>query len=397
MTPGRAIIVGGSIGGLFAALLLRRRGWAVRVFERVPTPLASRGAGIITHPQLRAVLETLGLDTVHDFGVAVAERITLARDGAVVGRYPCAQVATSWDRVFSMLRGALPDECYVMGAEFAGVEWTPDGVRVRFAGGRVETGTLLVGADGIRSAVRGALLPEAAPLYAGYAAWRGLLNEAAVPASLMDVFAFGLPPGEQVLGYPVAGEGNDLRPGRRRYNLVWYRPADERTGLAALLTDTEGVRHESSIPPTLIRPAVLADMRAAARALLAPVFAQVVEATPMPLLQPIFDLESPRIGFEQAALLGDAAFVARPHVGAGVTKAAEDAVCLAEALAAEPDLAAALRRYDAERCPASRRVVQRGRHLGSYLQAEQSSEERAAAARHQTVEAVMAETALLDW
>ena len=64
---------------------------------------------------------------------------------------------------------------------------------------------------------------------------------------------FCLPPGEQFLGYPVAGPDNDLRPGHRRYNVVWYRPADEATKLPWLLTDESGVTHAISIPPPLIR------------------------------------------------------------------------------------------------------------------------------------------------
>ena len=381
--------------------MLRKQGWDVQVFERVATPLASRGAGIVTHPELRRILEGLGLDTHRDFGVEIRQRMTLARDGSLVGTFECPQVATSWDRVFRMLRGALPDECYVYGAELTDVEMLPDGVRAVFADGRTAEGALLVGADGVRSSVRQLLLGEVAPRYAGYVAWRGLLAEAEMPAQaradLFERFGFCLPPGEQMLGYPVAGENNDLRVGHRRYNFVWYRPADKAV-LADLLTDATGHTHALSIPPPLIRPAVLDAMRTAAAATLAPVFAQVVAATKLPFLQPIYDLESPRLAFPRAVLLGDAAFVARPHVGAGVTKAAEDAACLAASLSAEPDMTLALTRYEAERLPAGQRIVRRGRHLGAYMQAEMTTdEERAAASRHYTPEAVMAETAVLDF
>ena len=382
-------------------MLLRQRGWDAQVYERVAKPLASRGAGIITHPQLRRILEQLGLDPHHDFGVAVQERVTLARDGSVAGTHGCEQVATSWDRLFRMLRGALPDNCYIAGAEFAGVEPAPEGVRVHFADGRSAEGALLVGADGVRSAVRQAVVGEVTPGYAGYVAWRGLLHEAEMPpaahAALFGRFGFCLPPGEQMLGYPVAGEANDLRPGHRRYNFVWYRPADEATALPGLLTDAAGHVHAQSIPPPLIRPAVLDAMRADAAQTLAPAFADVVARTPLPFLQPIYDLESPRLVSGRTVLLGDAAFVVRPHVGAGVTKAAEDAACLA-AMLDGPNIDDALRRYEADRLPAGRRLVQRGRHLGAYLQARiETDEQREAATRHQTAQAVMAETALLDF
>ena len=108
-------------------------------------------------------------------------------------------------------------------------------------------------------------MPSVAPQYAGYVAWRGLVEEADISsrthADLFERFAFCLPPGEQMLGYPVAGAGNTTRPGRRRYNLVWYRPAAEESGLVDLLTDESGHRHEVSIPPPLIRREVIARMR----------------------------------------------------------------------------------------------------------------------------------------
>ena len=130
---------------------------------------------------------------------------------------------------------------------------------------RSERADLLLGADGIRSTVRGLCAPGSDPLYAGYVAWRALIAESAMPREVhRDIFpymAFCLPPGEQMLGYPVAGADNDLRPGHLRYNMVWYRPADERTELVALLTDENGVAHSMSIPPPLISKASIAAMR----------------------------------------------------------------------------------------------------------------------------------------
>ena len=103
------------------------------------------------------------------------------------------------------------------------------------------------------------------------------------------------------------------------------------------------------------------------------------------------------MAFGRVAILGDAAFVARPHVAAGVAKAADDALALAEALDAEDDIAAALRRFEAKRLPVNSRIIECARHLGAYLQASQTAEERARSERHSIPEAVMAETAVLDF
>ncbi len=211
----------------------------------------------------------------------------------------------------------------------------------------------MIGADGLRSTVRQACLPAIAPLYAGYVAWRAMLPERVLPDAIhRDLFGamtFCLPPGEQIIGYPVAGPDNDLRPGRRRYNVIWYRPADEVKELPWLLTDESGVVHSISIPPPLIRRDAIAQMRAAAERLLPPQFRDIVRLIDEPLLQPIYDLASPRLAFGRVALVGDAAFVARPHVGAGVSKAADDAAALAAALDGDDDVEAALRRYERHR------------------------------------------------
>jgi 2-polyprenyl-6-methoxyphenol hydroxylase-like FAD-dependent oxidoreductase len=99
----------------------------------------------------------------------------------------------------------------------------------------------------------------------------------------------------------------------------------------------------------------------------------------------------------RVAVLGDAAFVARPHVAAGVSKAADDAAALVEALRAHDDVTDALKAFEAARLPENRRIIQRARHLGAYLQATRNAEEEARAGRHSTDAAVIAETAVLDF
>jgi 2-polyprenyl-6-methoxyphenol hydroxylase-like FAD-dependent oxidoreductase len=396
----RALIIGGSMSGLLAGLQLRARGWDVEIFERVESELSGRGAGIVAQPELIATLRALGFD-ISDLGVVVTTRQILDAAGHVAIRTECPQTLTAWERVYRLLRDAFPPERYHRGRGLKGFEQSERAVVAQLSDGTRVEGDVLIGADGLRSTVRQQCLPQLGPLYAGYVAWRALIAEDAIPPDIhRDLFAFMtfcLPPGEQFLGYPVAGPDNDLRPGHRRYNVVWYRPADEAAELPRLLTDESGVTHAISIPPPLIRRAAVAAMRAEAERLLAPQFRAIVRLMAEPILQPIYDLETTRMAFGRVAIIGDAAFVARPHVAAGVSKAADDAVALAEALDPAEAVEPALRRFEDDRLRAGRRIIERARHLGAYLQATQTEEERARSERHGIPEAVLTETAVLDF
>jgi 2-polyprenyl-6-methoxyphenol hydroxylase-like FAD-dependent oxidoreductase len=400
--PRKAIVAGGSMAGMFAANLLHRAGWQVDVYERVAGELEGRGAGIVAHPELLDALAMVGVTIDDTLGVRVEDRVTLGRDGSVVAEKHLPQVLTAWSQLYHVLRQALPPECYHSGKHVVDVAQDAGSATAYFMDGTKVSGDLIVGADGIRSGVRPALLPEVKAEYAGYVAWRGLVEERELsPGTHRDLFpyfAFCLPQTdtvkEQILSYPVAGKDNDVTPGRRRYNFVWYRATDE-AALAELSTDATGKTWSDGIPPPLIRPEVLQRTRDAADATLAPQFAELVHKTPQLFFQPIYDLASPRIAFDRIALIGDAAFVARPHCGMGVTKAAADAVKLVEALSRTDDIPAALRRYEDDRLELGRFIVGHARALGTYMQARLSSpEEFALAERYSTTEAIMDETAV---
>jgi 2-polyprenyl-6-methoxyphenol hydroxylase-like FAD-dependent oxidoreductase len=170
-----ALVIGGSMSGLFAGLLLRRAGVSADIYERTETELIGRGAGIVTQPELRAVLVNAGCD-LRDLGVEVRSRRTLDRSGRVLGEYACPQTVTSWDRVFRLLRAQFPDAHYHRGRELLCIEDHFTGVTAHFSDGSRAGGDLLVGADGFRSSVRGLIAPAIKPVYAGYVGWRGLVE-----------------------------------------------------------------------------------------------------------------------------------------------------------------------------------------------------------------------------
>jgi len=369
-----ALVVGGSLGGLFAASLLRRIGWTATVFERSTGALASRGAGLGTTRELAETMRRAGARLDVSMAVPMNGYVWLDAAGCAVHVHERINASSTWSRVYLPLRETIPDEHYRAGMTLERVE--PRGARViaHFAGGASAEGDLLVAADGSLSTVRRQLLPEVEPRYAGYVAWRGIMEEREVPPAIhrdyFDKIAFSFPPGEMSLAMPVPGQGDDTRPGHRRYYFIWYRPADA-AALRDLCTDERGIHHGVSIPPPLIRTELIRALKADAAERFAPDLAAVIGRTAQPLLQAISDLESPRLVLGRVVLLGDAAFVARPHVAAGVSKAALDAASLADhlggALDGAADIDAALARYERERLDFGTRIVTHGRRLGTLL------------------------------
>jgi len=367
---GRAIVIGGSIAGLFAAAFLRRIGWQVDIYERSSIELAGRGVGIFaTHLELLEALDKCGAGTT-DLGVIVYKRITLDRQGDVVAEKPLLQIVTSWDRLRHLLMTATDCRRYHYGHVFDRVEQDGSGVRVHFADGHCEHADLLVACDGFRSAVRRQVAPEIEPTYAGYYAWRGAANEADLcPETLSTLFpyySFFLADRLQVLGYPISGIEDELRPGHRRYNFGWFRVADAQE-LKALCTDDFGRQHGLSIPPPLVRKDLIAEMRADAEAQLPPQFCDCVRHLKQPFFTPIYDFCSSNLVFGRVVLVGDAASTPRPHIGFGVAKAGAEAQALSEALDSYDDIDRALAAYNTARQPLSERIVSHSRKLGTQL------------------------------
>ena len=268
-------------------------------------------------------------------GIDVLGRTGLGPDGSVIHEPPVGAVTSAWSRIWRPLRQAMPDARYNGAKALLRIEQHAAGVTAIFAdGARAEAG-VLIAADGLHSTVRAQLFPDLAPRYAGYVAWRGVVEPHQLAPELHELMfrrmVFGFPDGELMLSIPMplpqgkatsdaaisSGFGRLMKPRSPRF-------APMRAAAATAC----------SIPPPLIRPELIAGIKRDAAALLAPQLAALVTGTAQIILQPIFDLKSPRSRLGRVALIGDAAFVARPHVASGVMKAAVDAETLADALAA---------------------------------------------------------------
>jgi 2-polyprenyl-6-methoxyphenol hydroxylase-like FAD-dependent oxidoreductase len=402
MRTQKAIVAGGSIVGLIAANLLHRMGWDVQVFERTPGVMEGRGAGITVLPGLEEGLIAAGVserELGNALGVLLPARVALSRTGEILAEREFAQVMTSWRRLYDLLKAVFPDDRYFSDRAIERVEQDAGSVTAVCTDSSRVQGDLLIAADGLRSTVRAQLMPDVKPFYPGYIAWRCLTSEnaqlsPAVRELLFSRYAVCVAPGQQGIGYAVPGPDHRCGPGERQHNVVWYQPVAE-PDLRDLMTDEAGRHHANGIPPSLIRPEVRARMRETAQEALAPQFAESIAKARLTFFQPIVDLESPRLVFGRVAIVGDAAFTARPHVAMGVPKGAGDAIALAEAIrCGGADWLGALGEFESKRLRIGRTMVARGRYLGAYMQAQAGSEaERLRAERAREPEQVMMETA----
>lgn len=379
---GHIAIIGGSIAGLLAGLLLRRRGWDAHIYERSGDELASRGAGITPHEELFGAFRDAGIDISGARGVESKGRLMLTRDGDIAADHSAPQLFTSWGLLYRFLRAEFPPAYYHGGVTARGLDECNDTVDVHFTDSSSISADWVIGADGLRSTVREHVAPETELNYAGYIAWRGLVLESRLPPAVRRQLEFGmtfyLPPGEHMLGYTVAGPKDTVVPGERWYNWVWYRPVAAGAAFTDMFTDEHGTYFTDGIPPHRIREDVVAGLRRDAARLLPPQFRCVVEQTTQPFMQPIVEAASKRLVAGHCVLIGDAAFTARPHIGFGVSKAARDATTLADAFARPAaEISHALIEWERAQLRLGAAVLKRSAELGCYLGAAPVSEDEA--------------------
>jgi len=372
-SPLSVAVVGGSLGGLTAALVLRDAGCRVTVYERAPAALSGFGAGIVVQEAtVRYLVERLGT-ALEDISVPSRALQYLGPDGSVTFERPSPYRFTAWNTVYRALIGALGDEVVRFGHAFVGLDQDPGGVDVRFANGTSTRVDLLVCADGVASTARRRLLPGVEPVYSGYVGWRGTVTESllspATFATLGDAITYGLVEHSHVVAYQIPGVGGGLAEGERLVNFVWYRNVGEGPELDELMTDRDGLPRPLSLHPGIVQERYVAAIRRTAQEVLPPPLAEMVVRTPQPFVQSIVDVASPRMAFGRVAIIGDAAFTARPHAAAGTAKAAENGWSLAHHVAdAGGDVAAALAAWEPSQLELGAALVARARDVGERSQ-----------------------------
>ena len=358
------------MGGLFAANLLHRSGWQVQVLEKSTTPLTSRGTGIATHAGLMKVMELAGARFGDALGTPINTRKAFDASGNILAQIDTQQVMASWSRLLSFLLEALPSDLYRMGKMVTSIEAgdAKNKAIVHLAGEESIEADLVVAADGYRSWSRHHLFNAPTPQYAGYVAWRAMAPLARLDKAYQDLLHDGMMvsqlPGDQILGYPVmpSDNNNDVH-----INIVWYRKTDT-DSLKILLTDEQGIQHSDGIAPKLIHPKVLQNLKQQAVDTLHPAWAQIIQLAPEIFMQPIYDSVTNNMARSRVVLIGDAAFISRPHIGQGVTKAAGDALCLVKCLQSNRnDVLKALPIFSNQRVTIGHQVIQYAQRLGSVI------------------------------
>lgn len=368
-------VVGGSIGGLTAALLLRDAGHDVRVYERSPSELAQRGAGIgLLTETSRYLTERAGVD-IDDISIATSRIRHLSRDNSLLHEERHSYRFSSWNTIYQQLLSCMKPSDYLLGHEMT--DWSNvhgDDVTITFSNGHSVSSDLVVFADGVNSQARATLVPGAHPRYSGYVAWRGMVPESLVSAAshtvLDDAITYYVYANSHILVYPIPGIDGETTPGKRLINYVWYRNYTSGGDLEDLMTDVNGVTRDVSLPPGAVSEHHVAEMKSHAEARLPTAIAEIITKTEQPFVQVVFDLTIDTMVFGRACLLGDAANLGRPHAAAGTAKAADDAWALTAALDNHANLLDALRDYERSQLAIGHQLIARTEAIGRRSQSD---------------------------
>ena len=373
--PLRVAVVGGSLGGLTAALLLRDLGYAVDVYERSTAELQARGAGIVVLDETSRYLRERTDVNLADVTIGTSGLRYLDATGVVVFDEPRPYRYSGWHTIYRALLDRFGPEHYRLGREVTG--FVGDGTRWSSPSSRGPPAfcDLLVCADGIASSSRSFLLPDTRPAYAGYVAWRGTVAEERLSPDALEVFADALVyevlPQSHILLYPIPERARiDPAGTTRLLNFVWYR--NYAAGEALEGSDdglhrcpprdhaAAGHRAKRARRGDANRSRMRTSRRRSRRWSSPPVSRSC---------RSIVDIEVPQMAFGRVCLIGDAAFALRPHIAAGTAKAAADAWALAEALEATGgDVAGALPTWETRQLAVGRAALERARRNGDRSQ-----------------------------
>ena len=329
-----AVIAGAGLGGLVAAIALRKQGIDAQIYEKA-RELRPVGAGLSLAPNglntietivpgIGATLKALGSET-HRVAVRKSTGETLASDQLTIKqRYRQPLLNIRWSCLQETLASHLPSETIHLNTRLIGFKQNTSNIEAHFDNGSTATADLLVGADGIGSAVREFLIGDGPPRYAGRTSWRAVIryDSDAIPPNEATIITG--PDGRVFTLFDVGG------------GFIFWS--------AAALLPEHAIGGTVTTTPMLQVQQIFAGW--------APPIAAILQATPPGDIveRPIADrLPTTRWSHGRVTLLGDAAHAMVPTLGQGANTAFEDAIELAHFLQQTPDIETALTRYDTSR------------------------------------------------
>ena len=374
MSMPKVAVIGGSIGGLTAANLLRDAGCEVDVYERSSVLLSGFGTGIVVQPELVRYLLERTSATLEDLSVpSVAMRYFKAETGQLLGEVAAEWRFTAYNVIYRKLLDAFGLDNYHLGHTLTSLNVTEGGAIAHFEERPAVLVDLIVCADGIGSVARSQLLGVGAE-YAGYVTWRGMVDQDELSVAtwefFQEAFTYGLLADSHMITYPiprVSPEG--MLSGRPRLNFQWYWNVQDGPELDELMTDAMGVRRPVSVHHEMLTDASLARLHSRAVNQLSGPFQELLLAASKPFVTLLADAEIDRMSFGSIALIGDAAITPRPHAAAGAAKAALDAWNLTkELIVAEGRVSEALAAWEPRQLEIGRAYLRKVRAMAEVLQ-----------------------------
>ena len=365
-------IVGGSIVGCSAAILLRRAGHNVRIYERSSSKLIGRGGGMGTPvPVLESLIEARLLD--RDFPHLVADRMPFIErtpEEPRVGESPWAMPLNlalfHWGALWHALRSRVADDRYQQGARVVGASQdSGNGARLHFADRTTLDVDLIVFADGYRSFGRSTLFPELDLTYRGYMLWRGLLPETSLSES--DTLGTAIPrlsfPGESGhhVAYLLPGTDGSVQPGERIVNWASYIPVPEEQ-IGDVMIDRSGGPRIGTVPRGQMRPDEEDRLTAATVARLPDYYGEMVAASESTYVHLAYTVQVPAYRVGRMCLVGDAGTVAQHFTDSGIFKGFNNVVRLVDALS-KKNLEDSLDAWSAEQTLVGDRTLELGRQM----------------------------------
>ena len=366
-------IVGGSIAGCSAAILLGREGHNVRVFERSRSGLVGRGGGIGTPgPVLEALIEQDILDSdFPHFSCSsmpfIIRKAAHERHGYSAWEMPLNLKAFHWSSLWNDLRKRVPDEIYHRGYQVANaIPNDIDSVTLQFEDGSEADFDLVLFADGYQSLGRQLLFPEIGLDYRGYMLWRGLLPEremddSAPLGSKLPRLSYSNLPGNLAI-YFVPNHDGSVEEGNRIYNWAAYIPIPE-SELPEFMVDRDGISHSGTIPPGNMRLEEENRLKRLMQDNLPDYYGEIIGKTENTYVQLIYTVRLPAYHQGRLCLIGDAGMVAQPFTGSGVFKGYNNIKDMLQALNAYDRIDDALKHWGSEQVRIGNRLLALGEQM----------------------------------